>query len=185
MVKLTGANSVKRFHETALDYMGPLFGRRTGEGVRMAQRALRLAIPEARITALCFLYWAAPRGYPRVNPKVGLDSCRATLSIAIQPSAYVSQHEVVRARLIFAAHRSLLARALRQARTGWDALGHNCWVKSWVRRIETAVMQVPTTSYTTPCCQAFKPVPIINLIPATPQPLHLAVPNMSPTLYAS
>lgn len=42
--------------ETALDYMGQLFGRRTGEGVIMAQRALRLAIPEARITTLCLSF---------------------------------------------------------------------------------------------------------------------------------
>jgi len=42
--------------ETALDYMGQLFGRRTGDGVIMAQRALRLAIPEARITTLCLSY---------------------------------------------------------------------------------------------------------------------------------
>src|SRR5665213_3839707 len=38
--------------EYALIYLATLFGRRTGEGVAMAQRALRLAIPEAHIAAL-------------------------------------------------------------------------------------------------------------------------------------
>ncbi|HZJ28248.1 MAG TPA: hypothetical protein VFF40_14750 [Acidimicrobiia bacterium] len=33
--------------------MTELFGRRTGEGVAMAQRALRLAIPEAGVATLC------------------------------------------------------------------------------------------------------------------------------------
>lgn len=35
-----------------LDYLHDLFGRKAGEGVAMAQRALRLAIDEAQITAL-------------------------------------------------------------------------------------------------------------------------------------
>lgn len=38
--------------EYALIYLATLFGRRTGEGVAMAQRALRLTIPEAQIAAL-------------------------------------------------------------------------------------------------------------------------------------
>jgi len=38
--------------ETALTYMSDLFGRRAGEGVAMAQRALRLAIPEAQVATL-------------------------------------------------------------------------------------------------------------------------------------
>lgn len=37
----------------ALGYMGELFGRRAGEGVAMAQRALRLAIDEAQVATLC------------------------------------------------------------------------------------------------------------------------------------
>lgn len=41
---------------TALDYLNELFGRRAGEGVRMAQRALRLAIPDEQIAALCVAY---------------------------------------------------------------------------------------------------------------------------------
>jgi hypothetical protein len=39
--------------ETALTYMGALFGRRAAEGVIMAQRALRLAIPEDQVATLC------------------------------------------------------------------------------------------------------------------------------------
>ena len=38
--------------EQALDYLRDLFGRRTGEGVAMAQRALRLATDEAQIATL-------------------------------------------------------------------------------------------------------------------------------------
>jgi len=37
----------------ALGYMEELFGRRAGEGVAMAQRALRLAIGEAEVATLC------------------------------------------------------------------------------------------------------------------------------------
>lgn len=39
--------------EIALTYISDLFGRRAGEGVAMAQRALRLAIPEAQVSTLC------------------------------------------------------------------------------------------------------------------------------------
>ena len=42
--------------EKALFYLEELFGRPTGEGVKMAQRALRLAIPETQITALCLSF---------------------------------------------------------------------------------------------------------------------------------
>ncbi len=42
--------------EKALVYLEELFGRPTGEGVKMAQRALRLAIPEAQITVLCLSF---------------------------------------------------------------------------------------------------------------------------------
>ncbi len=42
--------------ETAINYISQLFGRRTGERVVIAQRALHLAIPEARITTLCNSY---------------------------------------------------------------------------------------------------------------------------------
>jgi hypothetical protein len=42
--------------ETGLTYMSDLFGRRAGEGVVMAQRALRLAIPEAQIATLCISF---------------------------------------------------------------------------------------------------------------------------------
>jgi len=48
-------------------------------------------------------------------------------------SVRVGSHSV-RVRPIFAAHSSPLARVMRQARTGRDVLGHNCWVKSWVKR---------------------------------------------------
>lgn len=37
----------------ALTYLGDLFGRRSGQGVAMAQRALRLAIPDAQVATLC------------------------------------------------------------------------------------------------------------------------------------
>jgi len=40
----------------ALDYMAELFGRRAGDGVAMAQRALRLAIDEAQIGTLCVAF---------------------------------------------------------------------------------------------------------------------------------
>jgi hypothetical protein len=42
--------------EHALGYMDELFGRRAGEGVVMAQRALRLAIEEAQIATLCVAF---------------------------------------------------------------------------------------------------------------------------------
>lgn len=40
----------------ALGYMEDLFGRRSGEGVAMAQRALRLAIDEAQVATLCVAF---------------------------------------------------------------------------------------------------------------------------------
>jgi len=40
----------------ALEYLNELFGRRAGEGVRMAQRALRLAVPDEQIATLCVTY---------------------------------------------------------------------------------------------------------------------------------
>jgi len=42
--------------QQALAYMEELFGRRTGDGVAMAQRALRLAIDEAEIATLCVAF---------------------------------------------------------------------------------------------------------------------------------
>lgn len=42
--------------EIALDYMSELFGGKIGEGVIMAQRALRLAIPEAQVATLCLSF---------------------------------------------------------------------------------------------------------------------------------
>jgi hypothetical protein len=39
--------------ETALGYVADLFGRRAGDGVTMAQRALRLAIPADQVATLC------------------------------------------------------------------------------------------------------------------------------------
>jgi hypothetical protein len=42
--------------QQALEYMEELFGRRAGEGVAMAQRALRLAIDEAQIATLCVAF---------------------------------------------------------------------------------------------------------------------------------
>jgi hypothetical protein len=40
----------------ALTYMEELFGRRGGIGVAMAQRALRLAVPEAQVMTLCLAF---------------------------------------------------------------------------------------------------------------------------------
>ncbi len=42
--------------EAAITYLAELFGRRNGEGVRMATRALRLAIPEAQVSTLATSY---------------------------------------------------------------------------------------------------------------------------------
>lgn len=42
--------------EAAIAYLAELFGRRNGEGVRMATRALRLAIPEAQVSTLATSY---------------------------------------------------------------------------------------------------------------------------------
>jgi hypothetical protein len=42
--------------ETALGYMAELFGRRAGDGVAMAQRALRLAIPADQVATLCVAF---------------------------------------------------------------------------------------------------------------------------------
>jgi len=42
----------------ALDYLDGLFGRRGRPGIVMAARALRGAMPEDRITALCTAYCA-------------------------------------------------------------------------------------------------------------------------------
>jgi hypothetical protein len=42
--------------QRALGYMEELFGRRAGDGVAMAQRALRLAIDEAQIATLCVAF---------------------------------------------------------------------------------------------------------------------------------
>jgi len=39
--------------ETALRYVADLFGRRAGDGVAMAQRALRLAVPADQVATLC------------------------------------------------------------------------------------------------------------------------------------
>ena len=38
--------------EAAITYLADLFGRRNGDGVQMAIRALRLAIPEGRVATL-------------------------------------------------------------------------------------------------------------------------------------
>jgi hypothetical protein len=40
----------------ALGYVRELFGRRTSEGVGMAQRALRLAVDEAQVATLCVAF---------------------------------------------------------------------------------------------------------------------------------
>jgi hypothetical protein len=40
----------------ALGYLRELFGRRTSEGVVMAQRALRLAVDEAQVATLCVAF---------------------------------------------------------------------------------------------------------------------------------
>jgi hypothetical protein len=42
--------------EHALVYMRRLFGRRAGEGVAMAQRALRLAVDEVQVATLCVAF---------------------------------------------------------------------------------------------------------------------------------
>ncbi len=42
--------------EAAIAYLAELFGRRNGEGVRMATRALRLAIPAAQVSTLATSY---------------------------------------------------------------------------------------------------------------------------------
>lgn len=42
--------------DQALSYMEELFGRRAGEGVAMAQRALRLAIDETEVATLCVAF---------------------------------------------------------------------------------------------------------------------------------
>jgi hypothetical protein len=42
--------------EAAVGYLVELFGRRNGEGVRMAVRALRVAIPEAQVVTLAVNY---------------------------------------------------------------------------------------------------------------------------------
>lgn len=42
--------------EAAITYLADLFGRRNSEGVRMAVRSLRLAIPEAQVTTLATTY---------------------------------------------------------------------------------------------------------------------------------
>lgn len=44
---------------TALDLMRDLFGNRGGEGIRMAQRSLALAIPEAQVSAVCQAFTTA------------------------------------------------------------------------------------------------------------------------------
>ena len=51
-----------------------------------------------------------------------------TLAKRCSQSIRAGSHSV-RVRPIFTAHSSLLARVMRQVRTGWDVLGHNCWVK--------------------------------------------------------
>ena len=53
LVELRGHPLAGEPTETALAYVSDLFGRRAGEGVVMAQRALRLAIPEAQVATLC------------------------------------------------------------------------------------------------------------------------------------
>lgn len=42
--------------DQALGYVADLFGRRAGQGVLMASRALRLALPEEQVAALCTAY---------------------------------------------------------------------------------------------------------------------------------
>jgi hypothetical protein len=45
--------------QNALRYLGELFGRRGSAGIEMAARALRAAMPEDRVEALCIAYIAA------------------------------------------------------------------------------------------------------------------------------
>ena len=42
--------------DQALTYLSELFGRRTGDGVGMAQRALRVAVDEAQVATLCVAF---------------------------------------------------------------------------------------------------------------------------------
>lgn len=49
------------------EYLNELFGRRGAPGIRMAARALRLAIPEERVEAICIAYVRA-LGFGRVGP---------------------------------------------------------------------------------------------------------------------
>lgn len=44
---------------TAIELMRDLFGSRRGEGIRMAQRSLALAIPEAQVSAVCQAFTTA------------------------------------------------------------------------------------------------------------------------------
>lgn len=41
---------------TAISAFGALFGNRAGEGIAMAARALRTAMPEAQVRAICLAY---------------------------------------------------------------------------------------------------------------------------------
>jgi hypothetical protein len=58
--------------ESAIAYLAELFGRRGGEGIQMATRALRLAVPETQVTAL----------NPIVKPTRGLEPRTPSLRVA-------------------------------------------------------------------------------------------------------
>lgn len=55
-VELRGHEIAGPATEAAITYLADLFGRRNGEGVQMAIRALRLAIPEAQVATLTTSY---------------------------------------------------------------------------------------------------------------------------------
>lgn len=57
MLRLVGADeAIAESTRNGLDYLRDLFGKRNGEGVAMAHRALREAVPEERITVIATAY---------------------------------------------------------------------------------------------------------------------------------
>lgn len=61
LTRLRGHDVAGPVTEAALDHLGTLFARRGAPGVEMAVRALRLAIPDPQVRALCTSYMAQLR----------------------------------------------------------------------------------------------------------------------------
>jgi hypothetical protein len=64
LAELRANSATQASTKLGMTYLEELFGRRNGEGIAMAIRALRVAMPEERVRAICLAYSAELRAAP-------------------------------------------------------------------------------------------------------------------------